>query len=82
MSSVRRFVGANIQEATRRVKEELGKDAIILKVRPVAGKGLWRITGHQRVELEACSPADLQVQPRRRPPSVEGPSSDAAASGR
>ena len=78
--SVKTFVAPNIQEAARRAKEELGKDAIILKVRPVAGKGLWRMTGHQRVELEACSPSDLQVQPRRRPPPSEtGPLEPAAS---
>ena len=71
--TIRTYVAQNAQEASRKALAELGKDAIILKIRPVQGKGLWRMAGRQQVELQACSAADLSAPPKRRPPPVAEP---------
>ena len=65
MTSIRTFVAGDLPEATRRAAAELGRDAIILKIQYVQPKGLWKMAGRQRVELQACAPSDLGV-PRRR----------------
>ncbi len=64
--TVRTYTASTEREAMRQAMEELGKDALILQIRrqPEA-KGLFKMAGRQRVELEACAPETLAAL--RRP---------------
>ncbi len=75
--SVRTFSAPTEIEAIRQAVEVFGKDALIVQIRrQPETKGLFRMAGRQRVELEACAP---ETQPAvRRPAGVQAHAREAA----
>jgi len=51
---VKRYVADSIQEAIARVKNDLGRDAIILHTKPFKEGGFLGLFGHRRVEVIAA----------------------------
>ena len=64
--SVRTFRARTMPEALRRVKQELGNDAVILGTRQVAPSGLGNLTGSSQVEITAAPPDTVTTAPRLR----------------
>ena len=74
--TVRTYTAATEREAMRQAVEELGKDALILQIRrQPEPKGLFKMAGRQRVELEACAPGALASLRRT---AAAGPQAQAA----
>lgn len=51
---IRRYIGANVQEAILKVKLDLGNDALILNTRKVRQKGLFKLFAKPMVEVLAA----------------------------
>ncbi|NOY46170.1 MAG: flagellar biosynthesis protein FlhF, partial [Deltaproteobacteria bacterium] len=65
---VRKFQAVDMAEALRKIKEELGPDAVILSTRQVKpGKGVFGLLG--RPILEVTAAADLDGLARKAAPS-------------
>ncbi|MGI6119827.1 MAG: flagellar biosynthesis protein FlhF, partial [Desulfosporosinus sp.] len=51
---VKRFVGDNVADAMRKVKRELGAEAVILQTREFREGGFLGLFGKMRVEITAA----------------------------
>ncbi|HDG97865.1 MAG TPA: hypothetical protein ENG73_06820 [Desulfobacterales bacterium] len=52
--NIKTFVARNSQEALRKVKEEMGPDAVILKTRTIGQEGGRSAPGYQQIEVTAA----------------------------
>jgi flagellar biosynthesis protein FlhF len=60
---IKRYRGADMQEALQKVKQDLGTDAIILSTRQVrGGKGTFGLFGRPLLEVTAARDADLSPE--------------------
>jgi len=55
---VKRYVAANLQEAMARVRQDLGRDAIILHTQKIQVGGFWGLFGKTMVEVTAATDED------------------------
>lgn len=84
---VKRYVAANLQEAMARVRQDLGRDAIILHTQKIQVGGFWGLFGKTMVEVTAATDDDhvtsgqvAAAQPRAAaPPAAPVPAASAAA---
>jgi flagellar biosynthesis protein FlhF len=78
---VKRYVGRSLPELMRQVHEDLGKDAVLLKVRDETRRGLWKLFGRGRAEIVAGTGIQVVGGADARPPSPRPPSPAARAYG-
>ena len=62
--NIKRYIAKDMMEATRRIREELGSDAVILHNKPIRKKGLRRLFSPPMVEVVVA------YEPQRREPVV------------
>ncbi|MFH0926175.1 MAG: flagellar biosynthesis protein FlhF [bacterium] len=80
---VKRYEAGDMQEAIRKVRADLGENALILSTRKIEKKeGLYGLFGRQGVEVTAISENNLEIeevrprlQPRPQPPPPPPPQS-------
>ncbi|HHY47566.1 MAG TPA: flagellar biosynthesis protein FlhF [Firmicutes bacterium] len=58
---VKRYVGWDVQEALKKVKKELGEDAVILRVKKIPWPGFLNLFLRERAEIIAASGADIAI---------------------
>ncbi|RMF81502.1 MAG: flagellar biosynthesis protein FlhF, partial [Nitrospirae bacterium] len=64
---IRRFVAPTLLEAVRKVKEELGPDAVVLSTRPVRmARGRFGLLARSGVEVTAAMDRDRHPSVRER----------------
>lgn len=59
---VKKFYGETVEEAIKRVKENLGEDATLLLVQKVRKKGLKGLLGFTEVEITAAKEVNFEIQ--------------------
>ncbi len=62
MMKIRRYIGANTQEAILKVKMDLGSDAVIISTRKVRPKGFWSFLKKPLTEVIAAIDDDTAVR--------------------
>jgi flagellar biosynthesis protein FlhF len=68
---IKKFVGATLQDATLRMKDELGSDAIILNTRKVPRGGLMNFLGKEAFEITAAVDDDARSAVDAYVPAME-----------
>src|SRR3990172_1396228 len=74
--NLRTYQGNSMAEALEKVKQDLGRDAVILHTRTVKRGGLWGVGARTMVEITASS--DVRDLPPAERRAIAGRASDSA----
>jgi flagellar biosynthesis protein FlhF len=80
---IKKYTGADFQEAIQKAKKEMGQDAIILHTRHIKKGGFLGLFTRSQVEITVAADESLQVERdrSRRSNSPNGPAPDDSATG-
>jgi flagellar biosynthesis protein FlhF len=71
---LRKYEGRTLQEALRRVREDLGEDAVVLQTFAPQAKGIWRLLGRDKFVILAGK--GFRVVPNAAKPGGEPPGAE------
>jgi flagellar biosynthesis protein FlhF len=74
---VKKFVGTTMHEAVAQMREEFGRDAVILDTRLTRQRGIWGLLGRKYVEVTAA----LDTRPANRRAQVQPPAKNNVGNG-